>query len=124
MTLNRPEHADFYLLSALLQDYDNVIDDAETLAKKDARWRQIASESVDVDSLMYVAFQRAIRSLGITTAGEVQERQEEVGRLTAVYSEGLVIGAALVKRRERRADQVSGFVPPSWSARRAPDQSG
>lgn len=49
---NRPDHEDFWRIAAAVQDLDSAIDDGTPIERVAA---------VDLESLMYVAMQRALR---------------------------------------------------------------
>lgn len=100
---DRPSHRDFDWLSAIVIDLDA---EAEAMPEG-ATIEDIAKRYVDPTSLSYMALQRAIRSLGVTTGAEVLEHTSEVFRLSAMYYEGFLIGLRFERQRAKR-DRKSG----------------
>ena len=74
----RPEHPDFWEIAAAVQDLDSAVDDGTPIERV---------VSVDFESLMYVAMQRALR-LGIQSPA-----------VAAMWLDGFAAGA-LYGRRE------------------------
>lgn len=85
---HRPSHLDFDVLSALIIALDGEADDAG----KDFDLNAVTGRYVDPESLAYLAMQRAIRALHITTAAEVASHTDEVIKLSVMYHDGFIMG--------------------------------
>lgn len=98
---DRPTHEDFARLSAILAERDAALDSkAESLEQR-------VSGYVDIDSLVYVAKQRAMRLLKITTGDEAREKFEEITHYIAVYIDSFLLGAAY-ERAKNYEQQLDG----------------
>lgn len=83
---DRPLHNDMDVLIRLI----NILDDT---ALAEAGIDKIMERAgFDTGSLGYLASQRAMRALGITTMGEIQAQMQEFVRLASVYHEAFVLG--------------------------------
>lgn len=89
---DRPDHADFWALAAVLQDFDSAADDGTSFAR-------LASPVIDPESLVYMASQRAMRAAELTDGVQ----------LKAAWMDGFMAGALFQKRR--------GTVDPSAEGR-------
>jgi hypothetical protein len=94
----RPEHPDFWRLSEIVLALDAKMDAATTEAQRYQVWLDVVGESVDFDSVSYMAIQRAMRVLGITTREQLRLRADEAQRIAAVYCEGFVVGSTFTAR--------------------------
>ena len=90
----RPDHPDFWRLSQQVLRRDGAAQEAKGKETRDAVWdRFMAEVGIDTDSLMYMAAQRAMRVLGITTTDELVLHSRSLSALTVVYLEGFQMGA-------------------------------
>lgn len=96
----RPDHKDFWRLSSIILKLDGRMKEATTEDEKQAVWDDNVDRWVDSDSLNYMAMQRAMRPLGITTAGDLQKNAELVILMNVLYQEGFQIGAEFATDRE------------------------
>lgn len=85
---SRPDHLHFDILSALIITLDGEADDAG----KDFDLEAVTARYVDPKSLGYLAMQRAIRALEITTSTEALAKTSEMIKLAAVYHEAFIVG--------------------------------
>ena len=100
MTLpnNAPAHPDYEILVSLALDLDHAAAAREEGAEMHMT-EEVAKESVDEGSITYLAMQRSIRMLGITTSEDLIARVEDVARLTTLYLEAFVIGLRYPARK-------------------------
>lgn len=83
----RPDHPDWWRLSELVLQLD-------AQATEDGRrLDNITAGIIDPESLGYLALQRAMRYLGITTRAEVAEHMTTIARMGAWYHEAFILGA-------------------------------
>ncbi len=92
---NRPDHPDFWKLSEVLLKLDSGLDpsnpnEEEKEAQFQARLKEIG---VDVDSLVYTAYQRAIRALGVNTQQDLVIKAPQVMMLTSIWLDAFAAGA-------------------------------
>ncbi len=90
---NRPDTAAFWALSEILIDLDAV---AEKFGLEAA-----IDNAVDVQTLMYVAQQRAFRALQIETLAELESREEEINKVTAAWMDAFIAGTKYGKKLEK-----------------------
>lgn len=83
---NRPNHDDFWLMSAIVQDID--------AASEDVGFERTIG-NVDPESLCYVAEQRALR---VRLAQQIRS-QGEVEALAAAWIDGFVAGREFNRRK-------------------------
>lgn len=92
--MRRPDHPDFWRLAELVSQLD------EQSEKGERQFGEVVAEVVDPPSLGYVALQRAMRILGITTQGQLNRQIAQATQLAAAYHEAFVVGCRFeVKRR-------------------------
>ncbi len=87
----RPEHDDFWLLSEVILDSD-VEATTESLL-------EAVRDYVDLQSLTYMAQQRAIRALGISSMDELTDSREETVTLAAAWMDAFVVGVRFERER-------------------------
>lgn len=80
--MNRPDHPDFWLLSRLIIDQDNV---AEGATPPEDQFGRV----VDPESITYMAHQRALRAAGMLGLPAVH-----TSALMAVWLDAFMLGAA------------------------------
>lgn len=108
----RPDHPDFWLLAAIVQDYDMVMDDAQTDQIRDRRHANLVSRLIDGESLAYLAMQRAmrlamqraVRMVGTQTRDAVRDNRKEITMLASTYYEGVLVGIELERRRAKKEE--------------------
>lgn len=83
--MKRPDTPQFWMLSDILIEQDSI---AETEGLAAA-----VENVIDLETLAYVAQQRAFRSLNIYTEAQAFTRQEEVAQLAAIWMDAFVTGA-------------------------------
>lgn len=89
---NRPDHADFWLLAEIVQDFDSAADDG-------TKFDRLVAPIVDIPSLTYVAEQRALRMQMADNPLIVQSAQTRMIKLQAAWIDGFVAGASFHKRK-------------------------
>lgn len=94
----RPDHPDFWALSDIILKMDGAVAEARTEDEKNAAWQRFFHDIVDTESLIYMGFQRAMRALGITTAGEVRRQNDLVTKMATLYAEAFAVGIEYSKR--------------------------
>ena len=114
-----PSHPDYEILVGLALDLDHAAaaraEDAEMHMTEEVR-----KESVDEGSITYLAMQRSIRMLGITSPDDLIARVEDVARLTTLYLEAFLLGLRCPARTPRPAGPRRGPAPRCTSATNAP----
>ncbi|MGE5512360.1 MAG: hypothetical protein ACM31O_14025 [Bacteroidota bacterium] len=117
----RPKHPDFDLLSQIIRDVD-----AQAVTKGGGGNAIIAimSPHVDINTISYVATQRALRALDISTRKEMTEMMPVICRLAAVYLDAFMAGVKFAKaktepppanRLMRALDAIEARVQGNWS---------
>ena len=86
--LNRPDHDDFWLMAEVVQDMDAAADEGN--------FDRIIRPVVDMESLAYVAEQRAMRVVGPLASQEVYVK------LQAAWLDAFIAGALYQKRKMER----------------------
>lgn len=94
----RPDHRDFWRLSEIVLRMDGAMEAATSDDEKQRVFERFASVHVDLDSLSYLALQRAIRALGIRTRMDLIANTVEVARLSALYIDGFTTGCEFTTR--------------------------
>jgi len=89
----RPDHPDFWRLAELVNRLD------EQSESKEREFGAVVAEVVDPKSLGYVALQRAMRILGITTQSQLNRQIEQATQLAAAYHEAFVVGCRFEAKR-------------------------
>ena len=83
--MNRPDHPDFWLIAEVVQDLDAAAEDVGMNRTID----------VDSDSLVYAAWQRALRMRSIVT-------QKEEHKTAAAWIDGFAAGFNFQRRRNKK----------------------
>lgn len=107
----RPDHPDFWMLSAIIIDFDTTISGASTEDEKDAMWHKIVDPLVNSESVAYMGLQRAMRILGVSTAGQMAVNIPHLVKTAAAYSEAVAVGVMLERRRKKESDPGEDHVP-------------
>jgi hypothetical protein len=94
---NRPDHPDFWLMAEALQDLDSAADDRVALER-------LIEPFVDMESLMYVAGQRAIMAQQKLNPLMARTHESDRMRLQAVFLNAFVVGALYQKYKTERTD--------------------
>ena len=81
-----PAHKDMTRLTLLVLELDAQAFEAKSIDGI------VKSTGVDPRSLAYLASQRAMKALGITTRGQLLKNQVEWVRLASVYHEAFILG--------------------------------
>jgi hypothetical protein len=89
----RPEDPEFWKVIGIINKLDGRVMEARTQEEKDEAFRSAFVGLPSQTVLAYVAFQRAIRALGITTRDEVRANVQTVMRMQALWVEAFAIGA-------------------------------
>jgi len=89
---NRPDTPDFWKLSAVILRLDGAMEAATTKEEKDKLYVSLVGAHIDVDSLAYMAMQRAMSGLGLTTSTEVRENMAMVAKLASIYMDAFIAG--------------------------------
>lgn len=103
MTFNRPDHDDFWTLSAIIIDSDEI-------ATKESL-RAAIGELVDLDSLAYMAEQRALRSLRIQDEEEFCRNKEAIAILASIWMDAFITGVRFEKKKNSK--EQTGIGSPS-----------
>lgn len=88
--MNRPDHDDFWLMAEAVQDLDS--------AAEDVGFERTVATAADMESLIYMAQQRLLRS-------EMQGGASDEVKKIALWCDGFMLGqqfAKLKAKRERR----------------------
>lgn len=88
--MNRPDTEAFWKLSQILIATDEQ-------AEREQSVETIVKGIIDVDTLVYVAQQRAFRSLNIETEEQYRRHIKEVALKTATWMDGFVTGYKYAK---------------------------
>lgn len=94
----RPESPDFWSLSEIILQMDGKFE--ENPSQK--TFTDLVNSRCDLDSITYMAFQRAFRILNISTSKEALDKFEQVSKLTALYIEAFVVGSTFEERKQQR----------------------
>ena len=87
----RPDHPDFWKLAELVNQLDNATEN------EGRKFEEIVAEAIDPRSLSYVAMQRSMKVLGVTTLGQFAARKRELVGLATTYHEGFLVGVRFKK---------------------------
>lgn len=102
MVVGRPaDSPDLLTLIETIAGWDDRMDATATRSDKDAMYREIAGDRVDLQAASYVGMQRAMRVYGVTDAGGVLAKMPELSVGTALYMEALALGVELERSRRR-----------------------
>lgn len=93
------EGPEFELLAEIVSEHDRRLDEAETPDAKEAAWLAIVNGIIPAKVLAHVAFQRAMRAVGITTRSEVAEQSTRVMQVSSAWLDGFTAGAAYQEKR-------------------------
>ena len=105
---NRPTGKDFEIMSAILLGYDHLVDAEPTQEGKEKVWKRNVTQHIgDVDTLVYMAFQRTFLQLKIRTSADLQEWMLQdpaavYGRIV-MFMDGFVTGSEF-RRRQAAAE--------------------
>lgn len=88
---NRPNHPDFWKLSEIILRLDGALEAAPPNKKQEV-FAALVAKRVDPDSLSYVALNRALRALGITSKEDVAGSQKLMAICSAMYLDGFTAG--------------------------------
>jgi hypothetical protein len=94
--MKRPDTPQFWMLSDILIEQDSIAETDGLVAA--------VGEIIDLETLAYVAQQRAFRALNVYTAEQALAHQEEVAKLAAIWMDAFVTGAKYGKRQRRKTD--------------------
>lgn len=92
---NRPDTADFWLLAEVVQDFDSAADDGTPIDR-------LIAPIVDMDSLVYMAQQRALRAQMADNPLIAQSKLPLEVKLAGLWMEGFAAGAQFQKRKGRK----------------------
>lgn len=87
----RPDHPDFWKLSEVILRLDGAFQEVEEEARE-ALWEEEVGRFIDPEVVGYVAFQRAVRVMGITMAGEVDEHAATLTPLIQCWVDAFMMG--------------------------------
>jgi hypothetical protein len=96
----RPDHPDFWRMSEIILQLDGRLEDAKTDEDRERIFLEVVREHCDVDSLMYMGVQRAMRVIKAQTGLDVIEHFETMGWLVTVYVESFIAGMEYQRRLE------------------------
>lgn len=96
----RPDTAEFWRLSEMILQLDGRMDAARTTDEKDRVFEETVGAHVGMQELSYMALQRAIRYLGISTKTELVAHMAEAMKLTAFYMDAFTAGAEWETRKQ------------------------
>jgi len=97
---NRPDHDDFWILSEIIIDSDEVATQQSLMDAIDGY--------IDLDSLVYMAQQRALRALRVETEQELIEGKEAIAVLASVWMDAFVTGIRYEKKKNSKEDTGIG----------------
>lgn len=87
----RPSTPDFRRLVDIVLRYTGEVE-ALPADERNKAWEHLVGKHVDLPSITYMALQRALRPLGITTQTELTARRREAEMLVTVWLEGFMVG--------------------------------
>lgn len=87
----RPNHPDFWRLSEIMLKNDGRMEAASD-ADKEPVWQTTVSQFVDINSLSYLAVNRAIKAAG-------PKRLELIPVLSALFLDGFIAGCEFTKAK-------------------------
>jgi hypothetical protein len=99
----RPDHPDVNLLSDVVLSIDAETDGRRSQEGADALGR-VLNETADSQSVTYVAMQRTMRILGISSPAEMLLRGPQAAAMASLWMDAFAAGARFQKRygdRER-----------------------
>lgn len=91
---NRPSHPDFWKLSEVMLKLDSGLDPSnpDEEAKEAAFQARMKEIGVDVDVLVYVATQRAMRVLGVKDQMDFAIKSSQIAMLTSIWLDSFAAG--------------------------------
>lgn len=95
---NRPQSKDFWRLSEIVLEMSGAMEAAKTDDEKEAVWEKYMGLHCDHTALYYMALQRSMQLLGVTTAGHAMAKFDQLAKLTTVWSEGFIVGCMFQDR--------------------------
>lgn len=104
----RVDHPDFWRISEILLRHDGALEKLPA-EEREAAWKGLVAEHVDLDSVMYVATQRTLRALDILTMADLRKLQRtKAGRrqatlMVTMFVDGFVTGAEFGEQRKDEA---------------------
>lgn len=90
---HRPDHPDFWRLSEIILANDGRMDDTPP-SRKEEVWRETTSSVIDIESVTYMATQRAIRLLGPPTPQNLRQHSA----VAALVIDAIVTGIMFEQR--------------------------
>ncbi len=102
----RPSHPDFWRISEIVLSNDGPMEEARDNEEKERAWRARTNLVVDVDSVTYMAMQRARFAVG-------ERDLPLLGRVTTVWIDAFVTGAGYERaggHREPATDVAEQFA--------------
>lgn len=96
---NRPDHPDFWRLSRLVRKHD----------EDDAAFEAVVGAVVDLDSALYMADQRALRSMAMLPTFDAATPAQRRALLGALYLDAFMLGAAFAKDKAENPDTTLDF---------------
>ncbi len=97
---HRPNHPDFWRMSEILLGNDGAMDEAPD-EMKESIWRDRVASVVDVQSVTYMAVQRALKLSGVNSNPFRQDTPQEVARKAqgaALFIDAFVAGVMFAQR--------------------------
>lgn len=107
---DRPAHPDFARLSEIILQLDATLEEAgEKKLDEDAMakvFRDLVSQNIDQDSIMYLAQQRAMRTITVGQMTGILKPDARVmlnlvALLGGMYTEAFIVGARFAERKGR-----------------------
>lgn len=95
---NRPDHPDFWIMAEAVQDFDSAADDGTAMPR-------IVESMVDLDSLLYMAEQRALRAAKMVNPFMARTPDTERIKLQSMWIDAFMAGALYQKYKSERAEK-------------------
>ena len=94
----RPDHPDFWKLSEIILRHDAATDQSLPTDVKDRQFEALMDETnCDRESVTYVALQRAIRVVGVTTREGILSNFDIIMKMMSLYLDAFLTGCAYTR---------------------------
>lgn len=98
----RPDHPDFWRLVEVVLANDAATDPSDatlTNQQREANFEERMGSIIDTKSVSYMALQRAMRPLGITTRADMIDKLGLLRMLSSVWLDGFAAGGMFEQRK-------------------------
>jgi len=96
----KPDHPDVERVASITRSLDWLNNHGVARFDQEAAFEEaVQGCGVDLPSLSYVAFQRALMASGAQTSLDLMVKQGEVAKMSSAWLEGFVVGARYAKEQ-------------------------